>query len=142
MFKKKLVSFLTSGALLLSLGAFAFVGNVSATAGTGIGNTIRSGINGSGGLNDVANDVYGTAVSDRTLEGTVVSVINGILGLLGIIFLVLVLYAGFLWMTAAGNEDQVTKAKSILTTSIIGIVIIVAAYAIVKFVLDAIFKIN
>ena len=140
MFKKKLVSFLTSGALLLSLGALAFVGNVSAT---NIGDTIRNGINtGGGGLNNVATDVYGTAVSGRTLEGTVVLVINGILGLLGIIFLVLVLYAGFLWMTAAGNEDQVTKAKSILTTSIIGIVIIVAAYAIVKFVLDAIFKIN
>ena len=140
MFKKKLVSFLTSGALLLSLGAFAFVGNASAT---NIRDTINNGITGGGGgLNSVATNVYGTAVSDRTLEGTVVSVINGILGLLGIIFLVLVLYAGFLWMTAAGNEDQVTKAKSILTTSIIGIVIIVAAYAIVKFVLDAIFKIN
>ncbi|PIR92378.1 hypothetical protein COU01_01910, partial [Candidatus Falkowbacteria bacterium CG10_big_fil_rev_8_21_14_0_10_44_15] len=61
---------------------------------------------------------------------------------LGIIFLVLVLYAGFLWMTAAGNEDQVTKAKSILTTSIIGIVIIVAAYAIVTFVLDAILNVG
>ena len=140
MFKKKLVSFLTSGALLLSLGAFAFVGNASAT---NIRDTINNGITGGGGgLNSVATNVYGTAVSDRTLEGTVVLVINGILGLLGIIFLVLVLYAGFLWMTAAGNEDQVTKAKSILTTSIIGIVIIVAAYAIVKFVLDAIFKIN
>ena len=78
MFKKKLVSFLTSGALLLSLGALAFVGNVSAT---NIGDTIRNGINtGGGGLNNVATDVYGTAVSGRTLEGTVVLVINGILG--------------------------------------------------------------
>jgi len=140
MFKKKLVSFLTLGALLFSLGAFAFVGNVSAT---NIGDTIRNGQGqAGGGLNNVATNVYGATVSQRTLESTVVLVINGILGLLGIIFLVLVLYAGFLWMTAAGNEDQVTKAKSILTTSIIGIVIIVAAYAIVKFVLDAIFKIN
>ncbi|MEK7067957.1 MAG: hypothetical protein AAB956_03090 [Patescibacteria group bacterium] len=137
MFKKKLISFLTLSALVFSLGAFAFAGNVLAAVGN-IENTIRNGIGTDGGLNNVVAGVYGADANQRTLQAMVVLVINGILGLLGIIFLVLVLYAGFLWMTAAGNEDQVGKAKNILTTSIIGIIIIVAAYAIVKFALDAI----
>ena len=48
-----------------------------------------------------------------------------------------IIYAGVLWMTAAGNEGQVTKAKNIIITSVIGTVIIAAAYAITNFVFDA-----
>lgn len=141
MIKQKIVSVLTLGALAVSLSAFAFAGDVYAIGNGNIANTIRNGVGTDGGLNDVVGGVYGDTASEKTLQQMVVSVINGILGLLGIIFLVLVLYAGFLWMTAAGNEDQVGKAKNILTTSIIGIIIIVAAYAIVKFVLAAIFPV-
>lgn len=57
-------------------------------------------------------------------------IIRAVLGLLGTIFLVLTIYAGFLWMTAAGNEDKVTKAKKLLFDGVIGIAIILAAYSI------------
>ncbi|MBU0880326.1 hypothetical protein KKB33_02250, partial [Patescibacteria group bacterium] len=60
--------------------------------------------------------------------------IQAILGLLGIIFLILILYAGFNWMTAAGDEEKVTKAKETLSRAIIGLVIIVSAYLITIFV--------
>lgn len=72
--------------------------------------------------------------TDRTLEDTIGQIINVILGFLGIIFLVLVIYAGFLWMTAGGNSDKVDKAKSILIQAVIGLVILLAAYAITSFV--------
>ena len=93
-------------------------------------------------LKNVAGGSYnadgGNIETDRDLAGIIVLVINTVLGLLGVIFLVLIIYAGFLWMTAGGNEDQVGKAKGLLINAIIGVIIIVAAYAISYFVLDAI----
>lgn len=63
--------------------------------------------------------------------------INIVLGFLGIIFLVLMLYAGFLWMTAGGDKAGVEKAKSIIQQAVIGLVVVVAAYAISNFVLGS-----
>lgn len=59
------------------------------------------------------------------------------LSLSGTIFLALTIYAGFLWMTAAGNEDQVTKAKEIIMRATLGIFITLAAFSITAFVLAA-----
>jgi len=65
------------------------------------------------------------------------TVISAFLGLLGIIFLVLIIYAGFNWMTAQGDEEKVTKAKDTLTRAIIGLIIITAAYSITYFVFSS-----
>ena len=67
-------------------------------------------------------------------------IIRTILGLLGIIFVVLMVYAGFLWMTARGEEEPVSKAKDIIKQSIIGVIIIFLAYAITGFVINAIVR--
>ncbi len=64
----------------------------------------------------------------------VVGIVKTVLGFLGIIFVALVIYAGFLWMTSAGNEEKIKKAKSILTNSIIGLAIILGAWVITRFV--------
>ena len=68
------------------------------------------------------------------------AVIKGFLGLLGIIFIILMVYAGYLWMTAAGNEDDVKKAKDLIEAAVIGLIIIVAAYSITHFVFNALSK--
>lgn len=68
------------------------------------------------------------------------NIINIVLGFLGIIALILILYAGFKWMTAAGNEDRVTEAKKLLVAAVIGLIIILSAFALSSFVLDAIFR--
>ena len=81
----------------------------------------------------------GTANS-TTLSETVGKIIRIALGLLGTIFLLLTLYAGYLWMTAAGNDEQVTKATGILKMAVIGLVIILSAYSLSYFVLDKIFE--
>ena len=65
------------------------------------------------------------------------NVINIILGFLGIIAVVLILIGGFMWMTAAGNDDKVATAKKIMTAGIIGLVIVLAAFGIAKFVVNA-----
>lgn len=64
----------------------------------------------------------------------IANIIKLVLGLLGTIFLCLTLYAGYLWMTAAGNDDQITTAKKLLTQATVGLAIILAANGIVYFV--------
>lgn len=72
--------------------------------------------------------------------GTVVGVVvNAILSLIGVIFLVLMLYAGYNWMIARGEEEKVTRAKDTITRAIVGLIIVVGSYAIWAFVLAKLF---
>ncbi|PLX20312.1 hypothetical protein C0584_06225 [Candidatus Parcubacteria bacterium] len=75
--------------------------------------------------------------SRTTLSDTIASVVRVFLGLLGIIFVVLIIWSGFNWMTAGGNEDQLAKAKKTITRAIIGLIITLSAYAITYFVFNA-----
>lgn len=69
--------------------------------------------------------------------GSMVSaVLKMLLSFLGILFFLLILYAGFLWMTSAGNEEKIEKAKAIMKGAIIGLLIILMAYVITYFVID------
>lgn len=65
----------------------------------------------------------------------IANVIRAALGLVGIVFLVMILYGGFLWMTAGGNEEQIGSAKVVLKNGVIGLIIILSAYGIVLFVM-------
>ena len=73
-----------------------------------------------------------------TAESMVAKVINVALSTLGVVFLILMIYGGFIWMTANGKEDRVTKAKNLITAAIIGVILVVSAYAISYFVIDKI----
>lgn len=89
--------------------------------------------------NEILNQVAGTQgagyVSSNTdINATIGTIIKTALSFLGVIFIMLIIYAGYLWMTARGEEAQITKAKDILTQSIIGLVIVVLAYTISGFV--------
>ncbi len=77
-----------------------------------------------------------TILSLDEIIGTVIGVA---LGLIGIIFLVLMIFAGYNWMTAQGDEDKVSKAKDTITRSIIGLIIVVGSYAIWRFVFSRLF---
>ena len=60
--------------------------------------------------------------------------ITAVISLLGVIFLGLMIYGGYIWMTARGEEEKVKKSQDIIRAAIIGLIIIIAAYAITKFV--------
>lgn len=62
-------------------------------------------------------------------------IIRVALGLLGTVFLVLILYGGYLWMTAGGNAEQIDSSKKILINATIGLIIVLSAYAIVLLVM-------
>lgn len=85
---------------------------------------------------------YGTPTQLSTEDVRLISarVINVSLGLLGTIAVVLIVVGGFKWMTAQGNEDQVGEAKKTMYYGIVGLAIILAAYAIAKFVVDSLLK--
>lgn len=79
----------------------------------------------------------GGGLSTKSLPSLVGNLINVLLGVLGIVFVVLVVYAGFLYLTSQGEETNVKKAKKLLTQSIIGLIIIIAAYGISSYVVSA-----
>ncbi|MBI4457695.1 hypothetical protein HY633_01900 [Candidatus Uhrbacteria bacterium] len=77
-------------------------------------------------------------LGSQDLAQSIGAIINGFFGLLGTVFVILMIYAGFLYMTAQGNEDQVEKAKTLIKNAIIGLVIMFLAYAITGFVITAV----
>ena len=63
-----------------------------------------------------------------------VDIVKYLMTFLGIIAVAVILYGGFIWMTASGNDDKVDKAKKLIIAGAIGLIIILAAFAIVQFV--------
>src|SRR3989339_578116 len=81
-----------------------------------------------------------TGLGSEDVRFTVAQIIIVALGLLGTICTVIILYAGFRWMTSAGNEDAIGSAKKTLIAAVIGLLIIFAAYAITRFVMTQLYK--
>ena len=61
-----------------------------------------------------------------------VNYLNGMLFLMGALFMINIIYAGYIWFMAKGNEEQVTKAKSLMINAVIGLAIIISARIIVE----------
>lgn len=88
------------------------------------------------GMYDNAAQVRASSgLSENASVGSIIaSIIKTALGLLAVIFLVLMVFSGFQWMTASGNESQISKAQDTIKAALIGLVIVLAAYAITYFV--------
>ncbi|MBI4276693.1 hypothetical protein HY629_02540 [Candidatus Uhrbacteria bacterium] len=84
-------------------------------------------------LGKIGDKVY--AGGAPTFDVALASIINTLLALVGTVFFLLVLYAGYLWMTAQGNTEHVDKAKSILKNAVIGIAVIALAGVITTWLL-------
>ena len=117
-FFKKLILFLTVAGLMIPSFAFAKFGLEDASQGTGL---IKA----------------GETVSQDTVPELIGSIVGIVLSFVGAIFFLIILYAGFLWMTAFGSSEKADKAKSILEHAAIGLLIVLAAYAISRFVFSA-----
>ena len=117
------------GASFILLFSLAFVTptvNVHAQSQGDPGSEVNVGIEG------IREPLGATAVDIRIIIARIIRVA---LGFLGIIFLILVLYGGFLWMTAGGNEERIEQAKKMFYNAVVGLIIILASYAIVLFVM-------
>jgi hypothetical protein len=87
----------------------------------------------SGLLSTGSNAGYGTLTKKTTID-FIGNIITALLSFVGIVFLGYMIYAGYLWMIARGDEQKVTKAKGMIEQAIIGLVIVLSAYAITLFV--------
>lgn len=123
--------------LLLMPHSFAYAqGQPENEGGSKSGNT-------SGSSSNMGQDFglsQGTAnlkLRNDTPAAFIGTVIRWVLGVLGVVLLAIMVYAGSLYATAAGNEDQTATAKKALTYAIIGLVLVVAAFLISDFVIAA-----
>ncbi|MEA3449802.1 MAG: hypothetical protein U9Q85_02390 [Patescibacteria group bacterium] len=86
------------------------------------------------GLEGVRGPAGYAKTTETSMAGMVGTVINAFLSILGVIFLVLTLFAGYSWMTAGGDEAKVDKAKNTIGRAIIGLIITVSSWAIYNFI--------
>lgn len=77
--------------------------------------------------------------TETSISEYIGSIIQYLLSFLGVIFICLIIYGGFLWMTARGESEQITKAKDIVISSVIGVAIVVSAYTLTYYILANIF---
>ena len=86
------------------------------------------------GLGEIGS-VFGEDGEPDDIRIQILKVLNVVLTLLGIVMVVLILMAGYQWMTAGGNQEQVGKAKKTLTNSVIGLAIVLSSYGISYFIM-------
>lgn len=124
-FKKTILVFIISSFLIFP---------VSASAQLNIGQQ-------EGGLLQKAGGQAGYAqATQTTFAETLGAVVKTVMSFAGVVFLSLMVYAGYLWMTAHGQEDQISKAQRIIRNSIIGLIIAVGAYSITNFIVPRILE--
>ena len=94
--------------------------------------------------NSIQTDTFGieefadeTALGSGDIRVVIAQIINVFLGLLGVVFVSIIIYGGYLWMTANGREDNIVKAKKIIVNAVIGLVIILSAFTITLFIINA-----
>ncbi len=94
------------------------------------------------GLGDSASLIQTTAgqtgLEQQNISAITAGIIKAILGLLGAIFITLIIYGGITWMIAGGNDQQVDSAKKVLTSAVLGLVLVMGAYSITFFIATAI----
>jgi hypothetical protein len=151
----KKISFFMTAAFAVALAASFALATPVFAAGATIGETCTNSAGCNAGLacinSKCAADVWGektgsggaaaiktaTGLGEQDPRAIAASVINVLLGFLGIIAVVLIIAGGFMWMTAAGNDEKVGTARKIMTAGVIGLIIVLAAFGIAQFVVDA-----
>lgn len=78
--------------------------------------------------------------SSQDLKTTIQNIIRIIVGFLGIITIIIILAGGFKWMTSGGSEDKIGEAKKLISAGVVGLVVVLAAYAIASFVVNSLQK--
>jgi uncharacterized membrane protein YraQ (UPF0718 family) len=85
-------------------------------------------------IDTIAKEANFQSTENNNIENLIRTALNLLFSVIGAIFIALTILAGFRWMIAEGNQEQVTKAKHSIKSSLIGIVVVLLAYAITYFV--------
>lgn len=136
MILKKFITKILKKTSLLLLSYFFLLINFTSSIKAQESSVLKSPL---GRFKDTATESgYNTAAENTAKSTIIVDVLIYVLGLVGLFFLIMIIYSGFQWIAAGGNEDTITKAKTRLKNSIIGFVIVLLSYAITIFVINII----
>jgi len=86
---------------------------------------------------DNPDAISGATGGEGNLKDLVSTILNFFLGFLGFVATIMVIYGGILYVTSAGNDEAVGKAKKILMYAVVGIVIILLSFALINTILGA-----
>jgi hypothetical protein len=124
----KLSSAVKISLIVFSLAMLVAAGEVLASSAAGeIGKQLGAAAGGSGAA-------LGRPIDPRFMAALIIQVV---LSIIGIVLIGLVVYSGFMWMTAGGNSEQVDTAKTTLRNAVIGLIIVISAYSITIFISNA-----
>jgi hypothetical protein len=126
-------------AIILAFFVFSNIGQAANSAG---GDAALNGLNQAAGKAFLDKSTVSKSDTGiiQSIPETIGTVVGAGLALIGVIFLILMIYGGFTWMMARGNEQQVTKAKDLIFAAIIGLFIVLAAYAITAYIGESFLK--
>lgn len=79
-------------------------------------------------------------LSSQDLKVTIQNIVRIVLGFLGILAVLFILYGGFVWMTSGGNADKISQAKKIIVSAVIGLLLILTSYGIASFIINNLIK--
>jgi len=95
----------------------------------------KAGLNQSGSIGfDGTASTDGPSTVAKDLPTAIGQIVGAVLAFIGVLFLSLMIYGGFTWMTARGNDQDVEKAKDLIQAAVVGLVIVLAAYAITSYI--------
>lgn len=82
----------------------------------------------------ITNYPYTAQKNNDYIPTKIGQIVGAVLAFVGVIFFVIIIYGGFMWMTAGGNEEKVKKAIELIVQAVVGLIIIGAAYLITRFI--------
>jgi len=88
------------------------------------------------GVAYAADRPAGLILPDVTVKEVLINFINWIAGIATTIAILVIIIAGILWTTASGNENQILTARKMLIAGIVGLIITLGAWALVRVVSD------
>ncbi|HLD19818.1 MAG TPA: pilin [Patescibacteria group bacterium] len=134
---KQIISFFIS--LLISMSVILPV-SATGTGATEPGGNVYDALNSTVDNTTQYKDQIKENEGEAKIYTLIGRVINIVLGFLGLIALILVIWSGIQWMTSGGNEDKTKEAKDRMKAGVIGLIIILGAAVLTNFILDMILK--
>ena len=89
-------------------------------------------------LGAIEDRVLGEGNDSAEVQDIVANVVQIILSLTGLVFIVLIIYGGYMWGTARGNTDKVDTGRKLIFEAIIGVIIVFGAYILTAFVIQSV----
>ena len=124
------------GAALLFATPFVANAQVPCPHGNSLATCIKEFNEGVGGEKGAGYDTSGEFGKASNITDYVKPIVQGALALVGTLFFLYMFYGGYLWFSAAGNDERLKQGQEVIRNSIIGLIIVIGAYAITAFVLS------